>query len=405
MSFSGRVNWPPLLGSSLHVAKSERIESLIDKQIKMDMNKDRREARRNARLRCRARDLMEAAEEQFPENSREEAVVCKGRTDITLRPITPLELGLMYSWMAEDEKSVAARAAPRHAHKDDDDPDEDDDDPPDVAEANGTTAPSAARAQMAVTRWWTGGATGLQETWEASMGWFDEADTGAPHQGDAEKQVVRRPAGSGVENLKETLRIGGASSASRQLGSAAARNAAAPGSPAQRYLEGKLDAAGGSLGPHFLGAFASGQLVGFVATKSYPPDKLAAARRPAGSEWIIDAMGTRLSHRGCSIGTVLAEECLVRCKAAARKAAIAKARSSLETSPQAGSAATPTDRTTQDVDGAHEPSPAFAYRIDVVPSAVGFWQKLGFELEEPTGEQAYYAERGGDLPMLKLLPL
>ena len=54
-------------------------------------------------------------------------------------------------------------------------------------------------------------------------------------------------------------------------------------------------------------------------------------------------------------------------------------------------------------DGDGDGGETFAYRIDVVPSAVGFWERLGFEAEEPTGEQAYYAERGGDLPMVLFL--
>lgn len=411
MNSMGRVTRPPRLGSSLHEPlPSERIQGLIDKQIKMEMDQDRREARANARLRCRARDLKEAAEESCPGASITRDEASKGREGVALRPITPLELGLMYSWMADDEKSASAVQARPPSEKDDCDDSDEDEDPDEEAAQDAT--PTTVRPQMAVTRWWTGGAVGLQATWEASMGWFDEADTPEPdcpqHQSGSSNEsasggaqgaavaVVRRPAGAGVENLQATLRVGGGTSASRQLGATAARNAAAPGSPAARYMEGTLDAAP-KLGPHFLGAFVGGQLVGFVATKSYPPDRRAAARRPAGSEWIIDAMGTRLSYRGCNIGTALAEECMTRCKAAASKAAATTAKTHTSTHSMDG-----TGRPKEE--GAHEePSPAFAYRIDVVPSAVGFWQKLGFELEEPTGEQAYYAERGGDLPMVKCL--
>ena len=44
---------------------------------------------------------------------------------------------------------------------------------------------------------------------------------------------------------------------------------------------------------------------------------------------------------------------------------------------------------------------SYEYRIDVVPSAVGFWRKLGFHEIAATGEQAYYLEKGGDRPMVK----
>ena len=41
------------------------------------------------------------------------------------------------------------------------------------------------------------------------------------------------------------------------------------------------------------------------------------------------------------------------------------------------------------------------YRIDVVPSAVGFWTRLGFAEVEAKGEQAYLMTKGGDRPMSK----
>ena len=43
------------------------------------------------------------------------------------------------------------------------------------------------------------------------------------------------------------------------------------------------------------------------------------------------------------------------------------------------------------------------YTIDVVPAALGFWAKLGFEEVAATGEQAELIPRGGDRPMAKLL--
>ena len=51
------------------------------------------------------------------------------------------------------------------------------------------------------------------------------------------------------------------------------------------------------------------------------------------------------------------------------------------------------------------PQHSHAYRLDVVPSAMAFWARLGFVEVEATGEQAYYAERGGDRPMVLWLPL
>ena len=50
-------------------------------------------------------------------------------------------------------------------------------------------------------------------------------------------------------------------------------------------------------------------------------------------------------------------------------------------------------------DASHE------YRIDVVPSAVAFWVRLGFCEVEATGEQAYMMSKGGDRPMVKQLDL
>ena len=42
----------------------------------------------------------------------------------------------------------------------------------------------------------------------------------------------------------------------------------------------------------------------------------------------------------------------------------------------------------------------YEYCIDVVPSAVGFWTRLGFEEVEAVGEQAYMMSKGGDRPMV-----
>ena len=40
------------------------------------------------------------------------------------------------------------------------------------------------------------------------------------------------------------------------------------------------------------------------------------------------------------------------------------------------------------------------YRIDVIPTAIGFWTRLGFEESEPTAEQLLFLKRGGDRPMM-----
>ena len=377
---------PPRLGASLHKfpdkcpEPSARVQELIDRQIKAEMDADRREARANARLRCRARELMEAAEAARPDQSSRNIEATKGI--VTLRPISPLELGIMYKWMADDEAANAARSSKREAGEEGGDSD---------GEQN---APATAPPNLAVTRWWSGGAVGLQAAWEASVGWFDPIEvTNANEVSD--RGQVRRPAAAGIEALQETLRVGGPTAAARQLGDAAARSAAAPGSPAAFYLDG-CQGTLGSLGPHFLGAFLEGELVGFVATKLYPVDKRAAAKRSAGSEWIIDAMGTKLARRGCGVGSVLAKECLRRAKMAATSSR-AKSKDAQAAKDRHGNSSGHAD------DGDAEGGETFAYRIDVVPSAVGFWERLGFEAEEPTGEQAYYAERGGDLPMVLFL--
>ena len=84
----------------------------------------------------------------------------------------------------------------------------------------------------------------------------------------------------------------------------------------------------------------------------------AASGVPYGSSRL-----SRVAARGRGLGTELARLCIARAKGA----------------------------------GASE------YLIDVVPSAVGFWAKLGFVEEEPDAEQEFFMAKGGDRPMsLKL---
>ena len=40
-------------------------------------------------------------------------------------------------------------------------------------------------------------------------------------------------------------------------------------------------------------------------------------------------------------------------------------------------------------------------KLDVIPTAVTFWQRLGFVEVEAQGEQAYLMAKGGDRPMVK----
>ena len=90
----------------------------------------------------------------------------------------------------------------------------------------------------------------------------------------------------------------------------------------------------------------------------------AATREPGRTDseaWTIDAMGTRFAARRRGVGAALARHCLAAARAA---------------------------------------GDADCYCIDVVPTAVGFWTRLGFEEAEPTAEQLVFLKRGGDRPMV-----
>jgi len=282
---------------------SPRLLAAVDREFKREMDAERREARRSARLRCRARVLLEAGEAALAALPAEAAE--SPLTDPIIRPMSALELGLMYAWMAADERECA-------------------------------------EAEEHVTRWWSGGATGIQQTWEKASGWFDEELDEEPSSTSVSGRGPR-PAVASSEALTTAVSTSDRSVIGRQLGTAAVRDTHAP--PRR--------------GPHLLGAFVSGRRapVGFAAT--HEPTR----KEPAHSAWLIDAMGTRLEARGRGIGTALATHCIEAAKAA----------------------------------------DAEQYRIDVVPTAVGFWERLGFEAAEPSAEQSYWLKRGGDRPMVKRL--
>jgi len=282
---------------------SPHLQQLVDREFKREMDAERREARRSARLRCRARVLLEAGQEAMTTLPPESADVLP--YELTLRPMSALELGMMYAWMSADEHECA-------------------------------------ESDEHVTRWWSGGATGIQQTWEKASGWYDEELDEAPASTSASGRCPR-PAVASTEAVTTIVASGDRSIIGRHLGPGAVKDTHAP--PRR--------------GPHLLGAFMNGRRapVGFAAT--HEPTR----KDPAHYAWTIDAMGTRREARGHGVGTALATYCIDAAKAA----------------------------------------DAEQYRIDVVPTAVGFWERLGFEAAEPSAEQSYWLKRGGDRPMVKRL--
>ena len=140
------------------------VSSAMDAVLARELEKDRREARRSARLRCRARELRETAEfaAALLQEQAEGAEVREPCTaTIELRAVSPLELGLMYAWMAADEAEFS----------------------------NCADTPDAQR----VTCWWSGGATGIQCTWEAATGWFDEELEAPTAAGGSDAPVAAAP--------------------------------------------------------------------------------------------------------------------------------------------------------------------------------------------------------------------
>ena len=377
-------SWHIFMATTAREGSSAFFDSAIERQLAAD----RREQRMNARLRCRARDLKEAGEiagELLQKQSMAQSV---DTAEIEIRRMSPLELGMMYAWMAAEE-----------------------------AESNHSDTTDEQR----VSRWWGGGAVGIQETYEASAGWFDEeidappststqmsALTAAPHAA-ASASSAGRPAAESVSRLKLAVEAGSVAVAKRLLGAEAARNSVAV-VHAARLSGGSSGGNGGGSHdgsvrrrPHLLGAFAPGEPapVGFIATKLPPV-------RPTlyFDMWAIDAMGTRVSWRGRGIGSRLARHCLAAAAAHAaafprsipqplRRHAPARRRPPIDSSDE--------EEEIFEEEVAAPAAGGYAYCIDVVPSAVGFWEKLGFVETKATGEQAYYLERGGDRPMVKYL--
>ena len=192
-----------------------------------------------------------------------------------------------------------------------------------------------------VTRWWSGGAGGIKQTWAAASGWYDEELDEPPTRArTASEGRGPRPAVASVDAVATAASSGSRSVISRQLGPGAAQSCAPP-----------------PHGPRVLGAFVHGRRapVAFVATRE-------PSRKDVRLNWTIDAMGTRLAARGRGLGSVLALHCIAAARAA---------------------------------------DPGLSqYRIDAVPAAIPFWEKLGFEEVEPSSaEQEFYMKRGGDRPM------
>ncbi len=283
----------------------------------------RREERHATRCRCRARALKEAAEELLalqPPSDRSSPAEGSWASP-TIRALSPLELGLMYAWMASDEAELAGGA----------------------------------------TRWWTSAGASLQQRYEEAAGWVDEVLDGEVWVGG-----TKRPDATAAADEPAATLASGVASLDGLTGPGAAPLSL--GRPTS----------------HFIGAFVDGEVspVGFAATRSTrssfgPIDHRAEAARAARSKgglsrddsaeegWVVDVLGVRHCWRGRGVGSVLARHCM---EAAAAEGGAGR-----------------------------------MYTIDVVPGALGFWAKLGFEEVAATGEQAELIPRGGDRPMAKLL--
>ena len=289
------------------IDSSPHLTAMVDREFQREMDAERREARRTARLRVRARILLEGAEAAIAALPAEDEGFDGAPA---LRPISALELGMMYVWMQADERQCSEQ-------------------------------------EEHVTRWWSGGAVGIQQTWEAASGWYDEELDEPPTRArTASEGRGPRPAVASVDAVATAASSGSRSVISRQLGPGAAQSCAPP-----------------PHGPRVLGAFVHGRRapVAFVATRE-------PSRKDARLNWTIDAMGTRLAARGRGLGSALALHCIAAARAA---------------------------------------DPGLAqYLINAVPAAMPFWEKLGFEEVEPSSaEQEFYMKRGGDRPMALALPL
>jgi GNAT superfamily N-acetyltransferase len=295
-----------LRSPALNAERRKNFESYAAKHVERELLAERKRNRSAARSRCRARALKEAAQsflERLPKDRAELERLSTLSDDVdasnaVIRPLTPLELGLMYHWMEADE----------------------------------------AIGSGDVTRWWSGGAVGLQQAWELSSGWYDD------ELEEPSAWKVRQAAAS-IDQLVAFIESHGwQESADHLLGEKALVD----------HLPQDEDRPPRT--PHFVGAFLPRHLspLAFAATKS--PDR----RAPLSTTWMIDSIGTSLAARSRGLGTALAHHCIGNASA---------------------------------IGDTEE------YRIDVIPSALSFWSKLGFKEAVPDAEQAFFLSRGGDRPM------
>ena len=269
------------------------------------------------------------------------------RRGVTIRPMSALELGLVYTWMAADEAQPAE---------------------------SGGEAP---------TRWWSLGAVGIQQRWEEAAGLVDlELEPGRADKGAGET------VGAVVAALESGL--GGLG---RLLGAA---SAAASAEQRPLTLTAPEEQRGARVAC-VVGGFVEGELApcGFAATKS-------------GAPWDIDALGVRQAARHRGVGRERhgrERTSLARCPPDGAPS------TALELAPNGGQLTATRRRFVAGALAEHIIAGARSggremLRIDVVPSACCFWAKLGFVrafVERAVGADDTPA--GADVPMeLSLLP-
>ena len=137
-----------------------------------------------------------------------------------------------------------------------------------VATATVSQAPAAAPPNLAVTRWWSGGAVGLQAAWEASVGWFDPVDV--TNANEVSDQV--RYAGQPQESKPCRRHCVSAGPPQRRGSSRTAAAQPRLGRPCL-HLDG-CQGTLGSLGPHFLGR-VYGWRARWLWRRSYTPSTSA----------------------------------------------------------------------------------------------------------------------------------
>ena len=111
ISVPGNVTFLLAVGHVRHV-RNHRILSrlahtyMLSSAVERQLAEERREQRRTARLRCRARDLKDCAEhalELLRQAASTSDLAPGDSAAVEIRPLSPLELGLMYAWMELDE--------------------------------------------------------------------------------------------------------------------------------------------------------------------------------------------------------------------------------------------------------------------------------------------------------------